>query len=92
MNPGCGKNILCSHSRAQEYFTESIDPTMIYEGQHCESIIKFYFYQFLKKNCSNEMGRLGIYSQRKSGKRYFVRTNSEPPFVRAIQKETEGRK
>lgn len=92
ITPGCGTSVLCSHSRAQEYFTESIDPTMIYEGEYCENVIKFYFYQLLKQDCSNQYGRLGIYSQvgqRKPG-RYFVRTNSEPPFARGMLTESVG--
>lgn len=85
MKPGCGTNVTCHHARSQEYFTISTDPQYKFEGEKCESLIKFYYNQFMGKHCSEIRDRMGVYSDKKPGK-FFVTTNSKPPFAEIIDK------
>lgn len=79
--PGCGANVLCSHSRAQEYFSESISPENKFVGEHCDNYAKRLLTWWLSTPCSGIKDQMGIYTQRKSGK-FYVSTNSSPPFAK----------
>lgn len=81
--PGCHVNVNCSHQRAFKYFGESLNPERKFIGEQCENAAKKFFVDMiLKKKCSDVYDRMGLYTDRKLG-RFFVLTNSEPPFARA---------
>lgn len=82
MKPGCGANVLCSHSRAQEYFSESIQPENKFVGEHCTNYAKRLLTWWLNTPCSGSTDQMGIYSQRKSGK-FYASTNASPPFAKS---------
>lgn len=82
--PGCF-TAPCAHSRATEYFTESLNPEHKFVSKRCENLIKKLFFDFIAQQCSYEEDRLGIHSARKKGS-YFVRTNSYPPYARSTWK------
>lgn len=82
--PGCFTPP-CAHSRANEYFTESLNPKHKFASKQCENLIKKLFFEFIAQPCSNVMDRLGIHSAHKQGS-YFVRTNSNPPYARSTWK------
>lgn len=88
MQPGCGTNVTCHHARSQEYFTISTDPQFIFEGEKCDSFIKFYYHQFRGHKCSDIKDRMGVYSDKKAG-RFFVSTNAKPPFAKLIVKRSD---
>lgn len=79
--PGCGANVLCSHSRAQEYFTESMNPERKFIGEHCSNYAKLLMTWWLNTPCSGIKDRMGIYNERKSGK-FYVSTNANPPYAK----------
>lgn len=54
--PGCLYNPICSHSRAYEYFMESMSKTNKFEGVECRV-----------KNNKHRKDRIGIHSARKNG-------------------------
>lgn len=79
--PGCFVSPLCAHSRAFEYFAESLNPSQKFAGYHCENLIKFTVFKFLKQKFSHEFDQIGIHSARKSGN-FSVKTNAKPPYAR----------
>lgn len=80
--PGCF-TAPCAHSRANEYFTESLNPDHKFASKRCENLIKKLFLEFIAQPCSYVMDRLGIHSSRKPGS-YFITTNSNPPYARGL--------
>lgn len=77
--PGCFTPT-CAHSRAIEYFAESLNPDHIFASDRCENLIKNLFFELIAQPCSYVLDRLGIHSARKLGT-YYVSTNSIPPYA-----------
>lgn len=82
IQPGC-LSVLCSHSRAHDFFAESLFPENEFIGEQCSGSLKLFLVNnFLKQSCSHNSDKLGIYSKRLSG-RFFVKTSSSPPYVKS---------
>lgn len=79
----------CSHSRAIDYFTESLNPKYKYATERCENLIKKLFLEFISKPCSDVVDQLGIHTERSPGS-YFVKTNSNPPFAPNMMRLTRN--
>lgn len=71
--------MLCSHSRAHDYFEESLDPGNEYVAEQCSGSIRLLFARFMQTPCTNITDRLGIYSDRIPG-RFFMKTEASPPY------------
>lgn len=78
--PKCFLDATCSHLRAFMYFDESFDPEQKFVGEQCENASKKFFLELLKKQCSNVVDRMGVYTTRKAG-RFYVKTHSKPPYA-----------
>lgn len=77
--PGCF-SVLCSHSRAHDFFEESLDPDNEFIAEQCSGSIKLFFKRkIMRQPCTNTTDRLGIHSQRLPG-RFFLKTNSHSPY------------
>lgn len=80
MQPGC-LNIWCSHSRAIQYFQESLKPINRFIAEKCDDAFKEYFTKkMLCLPCTGILDQLGIHSARLSG-RYFLETRSSAPYA-----------
>lgn len=66
--PGCSYNPICDHSRAYEYFMESMSKENKFEGRECRV-----------ENNNSRKDRIGIHSARKIGT-FCVETESESTF------------
>lgn len=88
MQPGC-VSPKCSHSRAIDYFTESLNPKYQFAAERCESLVKKLFLEFIAKPCSDVVDQIGIHSDRIPGS-YFIKTNSNPPFAPNMMRFTRN--
>nr|ATU82405.1 venom lipase [Lethocerus distinctifemur] len=74
--PGCGFDIAyCTHTRAYLFFAESIGNKHSFPSLRCEK-----YKQFLEKQCEHEIVYMGEHVSHKAKGKYFLVTNSEPPF------------
>lgn len=78
--PGCGKDVACSHQRAQYYFSEALNPNNNFEGEQCESYSRKLLIELTGRKCSDVTDRIGIHTDHKSG-RFYVKTNAQPPYA-----------
>lgn len=88
MQPGC-VSPRCSHSRAIDYFTESLNPKYEFAAERCESLVKKLFLELIMKPCSDVVDQIGIHSDRIAGT-YFIKTNSNPPFAPNMMRFTRN--
>lgn len=79
VQPGC-LSVFCSHSRAHDYFDESLLRQNIFSGDQCKGTFMNVVEGLFGMQCSSDTDRLGIYTQRKPGS-FFVKTNSKSPFA-----------
>lgn len=78
--PGCF-SVLCSHSRAHDFFAEALFRENEFIGEKCSGSIKLFFVnKYLRRACSENGDKLGIHSNRSHG-RFFIKTSAEPPYV-----------
>lgn len=87
LQPGC-LEVMCSHSRAVDYFIESMDFGQVFSGARCLGPITSFVTNLFGLQCSSDTERLGIHTTRKPG-RYFLSTNSKSPFAK--QTTTDSR-
>lgn len=82
--PGCS-GLMCSHSRAVEYFVESMSAEHVFSGTRCDSSLGDFISNLLGfgMQCSTDTDRLGIHSAKSPG-RYFLDTNSKSPFAKQV--------
>ncbi|XP_055311609.1 phospholipase A1-like [Sitodiplosis mosellana] len=79
IQPGCF-SVLCSHSRAHDFFEEALDPANEFIAEQCSGSFKLFFkHTFLRQPCSDITDRLGIHSQRIPG-RFFMKTKPSAPY------------
>lgn len=78
LQPGCF-TLMCSHSRAHDYFSEAIVPNHTLVGVKCRGSLVNLVWKLFGGQCSTETDRLGIHSERKAG-RFYLRTNRQPPY------------
>lgn len=90
IQPGC-ITFMCSHSRAHEYFSEALLPGHVFTGVKCRGATVNLVWKIFGMECSSETDRLGIYSERKSG-RFFLRTNRNTPYVVSVSATARSRK
>lgn len=79
----------CSHSRAIDYFTESLNPKYKYASERCENLVKKLFLELISKPCSDVIDQLGIHTEGTEGS-YFVKTNSISPFAPNMMRLTRN--
>ncbi|XP_062579711.1 inactive pancreatic lipase-related protein 1-like [Saccostrea cucullata] len=76
--PGC--YLTCSHSRAYEYFTESILSNEAFRAWECETLDQCTSLEGLNTTQPPD-NRMGFYVHNpKENKMYYLRTNREAPF------------
>lgn len=80
--PGC-ITVMCSHARAHDIFLEAMYPGNIFLGAKCQGSIGNFISNLFGMQCSSEMERLGIHSERRPG-RYFLKTNRKSPFAKPV--------
>lgn len=77
--PGCF-SVLCSHSRAHDFFEEALNPANEFIAEQCSGSFKLFLKKtFLRQSCTDITDRLGIHSNRIPG-RFFLKTNSTSPY------------
>lgn len=84
--PGCSGSVICSHSRAYDYFHESLLEEYLLSGPKCVGHITNYISSIFGIECSNDYGYMGIHFKGQLG-RFFVKTNAEAPFGKKIPVE-----
>lgn len=90
IQPGC-ITFMCSHSRAHDYFSEALLPDHVFIGVKCRGAIVNLVSKMIGMKCSSKTDRLGIHSERKSG-RFFLKTNRKSPYVVPLSAITRSRK
>ncbi|XP_065225146.1 endothelial lipase-like [Planococcus citri] len=85
--PGCGDNISCSHARATEAFTESINSKVKFMARKCDT--NSYYVTF--RSCNGDSKKyieVGEYckppADEKDTGTYFLKTNDQSPLVKPI--------
>ncbi|XP_058976969.1 pancreatic triacylglycerol lipase [Musca domestica] len=69
--------ISCSHSTAAVFFKQSMNPSYVFMGYHCDS-----YSSYTRGWCSkNRYGRFGIHSQKMSRGDFYFDTLPQKPYV-----------
>ncbi|XP_062571557.1 inactive pancreatic lipase-related protein 1-like [Saccostrea cucullata] len=73
-------SIACSHMRAIDFFTESINSSCEFKAYLCTSYLEFYSGKC--KSCANGCNRMGFHADKNVHGKFYLQTNAAPPFCK----------